>query len=184
MYAHAAHTPVCTRGLCTKPRMGLLWSSPGVQLRVTARCLASVTWRSTGGSGRSRESSKTQQKLIQAPYPVFDRLLRSGRAGCLPHKVRVLLASTMSSFVITWQVYTPSSPGSTLEMIRSGPSNMYLRKNVAGFRFGNPHLQPEQFPLLVAAVSWQYLTFHHCVTQRSSGHFSSIEGRESAAWGR
>lgn len=46
----------------------------------------------------------------------------------LPHKVRVLLASAMSSLVMIWQVYTPSSPGSTLAIIRSGPSNVYLRK--------------------------------------------------------
>lgn len=50
----------------------------------------------------------------------------------LPHKVRVLLASAISNFVMIWQVYTPSSPGSTLETIRPGPSNVYLRENDAG----------------------------------------------------
>lgn len=39
--------------VCTQPSTGLLWSSPGVQLRVTARCLGSVIWSKTGGSGRS-----------------------------------------------------------------------------------------------------------------------------------
>ena len=38
----------------TQPSTGLLWSSPGVQLRVTARCFGSVIWRRTGGSGRSK----------------------------------------------------------------------------------------------------------------------------------
>lgn len=106
--------------------------------------------------------------------------------GCLPHKVRVLLASTISSFVMIWQVYTPSSPGSTLEMIRSGPSNVYLRKNVSGFRFGNLYLKTKRFSTPFDSSYWQfkYLTFHHCVTQRSSGHFSSTEGPEGAVWGR
>lgn len=37
----------------TQPSTGLLCSSPGLQLRVTARCLGSVIWRRVGGSGRS-----------------------------------------------------------------------------------------------------------------------------------
>lgn len=39
--------------VCTKPSTSLLWSSPGVQLRVTSRRLGSVIWSWKGGSGRS-----------------------------------------------------------------------------------------------------------------------------------
>lgn len=45
------------RCVCTKPSTGLLWSSPGVQLRVTERCLRSVTWSRIGRSGRSEQHS-------------------------------------------------------------------------------------------------------------------------------
>lgn len=44
---------VLESNVCTEPCTRLLWSSPGVQLRVTARRLGSVIWRRTGGSGRS-----------------------------------------------------------------------------------------------------------------------------------
>lgn len=172
---------VCTCGLCTKPRMGLLWSSPGVQLRVTARCLTSVIWRRTGGSGRSKADGKTQPITLNFSWQIS--VISIWPTSCLPHKVRLLLASAISSFVMIWQVYTPSSPGSTLEMIRSGPSNVYLRKNVAEFRFGNPYIKTFSTPCHRSYFQFTYLTFHHCATQRSSGHFSSTEGPGSVVWG-
>lgn len=71
--------------------------------------------------------------LFSPPFKLVRKWKREstvlpGTAVILPHKVRVPLASAMSILVMTWQVYTPSSLGSTLEIIRSGPSKVYLWK--------------------------------------------------------
>lgn len=66
--------------------------------------------------------------LFSPPFKLVRKWKRESTAVILPHKVRVPLASAMSILVMTWQVYTPSSLGSTLEIIRSGPSKVYLWK--------------------------------------------------------
>lgn len=98
--------------------------------------------------------------LFSPPFKLVRKWKRESTAVILPHKVRVPLASAMSILVMTWQVYTPSSLGSTLEIIRSGPSKVYLWKRQKKKKKSSPVNQVTLWVISKELVGNNYFRIH------------------------